>query len=152
LERYTLKLRIKHRETKPELYELMLQMEKAVLKTDIDRVLYEIIKIRTSQINGCSFCLDMHSKSLLATGQETDRLIHIPIWRESTLFTDKEKAALALTEAVTNIATEGVSDQVYENVRKHFDEKEYMDLIMAINTINSWNRIAISTGMFPGCI
>jgi len=147
-----MKLRIKHRETNPELYELMMQMEKTVLKSGIDRALYEFIKIRASQINGCSFCLDMHSKSLLATGQKVDRLIHIPIWRESPFFTDKEKAALALTEAVTNIANEGVSDQVYENVRKHFDEKEYLDLILAINTINSWNRIAISTGMYPGSI
>ncbi|MCH5586547.1 carboxymuconolactone decarboxylase family protein [Shimazuella sp. AN120528] len=147
-----MKLRLNHREVNPQLYELMLQMEKTVLKTGIDRTLYEMIKIRASQINGCSYCVDSHSKAFLDRGEEINRLIHIPIWRESLLFTDKEKAVLALTEAVTNISIEGVPDQIYENVRKHFNEKEYLDLILAINTINSWNRIGISTGMFPSCM
>jgi AhpD family alkylhydroperoxidase len=143
-------LRFNHREVNPAGYQMNLEMEKAVAKTRIDKVLYELIKIRASQLNGCSYCLDMHSKAFLNLKQSVERLIHIPIWKESTLFTDKEKAVLALTEAVTNIA-EGVSDQVYTEVRKHFDEKEYVELIMAINAINAWNRIGIATGMYPGC-
>ncbi|WP_028778417.1 carboxymuconolactone decarboxylase family protein [Shimazuella kribbensis] len=144
-------VRLNHREANPKVYEAMLQQEKTILQLGIDRTIYEIIKIRASQINGCSFCIDRHSKDFLASGQEVARLIHIPIWRESSLFTEKEKAVLELTEEVTKISQGGLPEEVYIRVRKQFNEEEFITLILAINTINAWNRIGISTGMFPNC-
>lgn len=145
-------LRFNYRAANAPAFEAMLALEQHVSRSFEDKVLYELIKIRVSQMNGCSFCLDMHTKDLLKMGDHLDRILLLSVWREAPLFTEKEKAALELAESVTNIADAGVPQAVYENVRKHFDEKQYMDLIMAINTINCWNRIAISTGMFPGCL
>ncbi len=107
--------------------------------------------MRVSQINGCSFCIDKHGKDMLKNGESIDRLLLLTAWREVSLYSDKEKAALELAEHVTNIGEAGVPDHVYDQVRAHFDEKEYIDLIMAINTINGWNRLGIATGMSPGC-
>ncbi|WP_373231900.1 carboxymuconolactone decarboxylase family protein [Cohnella sp.] len=146
-----MKLRMNHRAANPAGFQALLKLEDAVKKMGLDPVLYELIKIRASQINGCSYCLDMHSSDLRNMGETEQRLNLIIVWREAPMFTEKERAVLALTEAVTLISEAGVPQDIYDEVRMHFSESEFVALIMAINAINCWNRIAIATGMFPGC-
>ncbi|OBY76799.1 alkylhydroperoxidase [Paenibacillus sp. KS1] len=145
-----MKLRFNYRTANPSAYQAMQALDKFVSDT-LDPVLLELIKIRASQINGCAFCIDMHAADLMKMGDHTNRIMLLSVWREAPVFTDKEKAVLELTEYVTEIADAGVPQPVYEKVREHFNEKEYAGLILAIATINCWNRIAISTGMHPGC-
>ena len=145
-------LRLKYREQNPEAFNTMIQLEKFNSKASLDKVLYELIKIRSSQINGCAYCLDMHTRDIKKLGETDQRINLISVWREANdIFTEKEKVILELTEAVTLISNGGVSDDLYERTRQFFSEKEYVDIIMAINTINCWNRLAISTGMYPEC-
>lgn len=143
--------RLNYTEAHPAAFKAMMALETFVRNSGIDRELYELIKLRASQINGCAFCIDMHAKDLLDHGESLDRLLLLTAWREVPVYSEKERAALELTECVTRISEGGVPDHVYETVRAHFSEKEYVDLLMAINAINCWNRISISTGMFPGC-
>lgn len=113
-------------------------------KSSIEKSLNELISLRVSQINGCAFCLDMHSKDLRAAGETEQRLYMLDAWRETPLYTDRERAALAWAEAVT-IVTEGhIPDEVYEEAKKQFNEQELIDLTFAIVTINSWNRLNIA--------
>ncbi|MCZ8516361.1 carboxymuconolactone decarboxylase family protein [Paenibacillus filicis] len=146
-----MKLRINHRQAEPKAYQAMLKLESYVHDSGLEPKLVEYIKIRASQLNGCAFCLDMHTTDLRKMGESEQKMHLIAAWRETPWFTPEERAALALTEAVTRIGEAGVPDALYEEVRQHFDEQQYAALIMAIITINGWNRIAISTGMFPGC-
>lgn len=146
-----MQLRLNYREANPAAFEAMLALERFVRGSGIDQGLYELIKLRASQINGCAFCIDMHGKDLLSQGESLDRLLLLTAWREAPVYTDKERAVLELVECVTRVSEGGVPARVYENVRAHFSEKEYVDLVMAINVINCWNRLSISTGMFPGC-
>ena len=143
--------RLHYMEANPAAFEAMMALETFARSTGIDHGLYELVKMRASQINGCAFCIDMHAKDLLNHGESLDRLLLLTAWREVPVYTEKERAALELAEYVTRISEGGVPDHVYENVRAHFSEKEYVDLLMAINAINCWNRLSISTGMFPGC-
>lgn len=145
-----MELRVDYMKVQPESFQTLLKLEGYVKKSGLDHKLLELIKIRASQINGCAFCLDMHTKDALAMGETTQRLFLLNAWREAPFYTEAERAALALTEAVTKISDAGVPQELYEQVRKHFDEGQYVNLIMAINAINSWNRMAISTGMVPG--
>lgn len=131
-------------------YEVMLQLEAYVRQTGFDKKLLELVKIRASQLNGCAFCLDMHTKDARAIGETEQRLYCLDAWRESPFYSEEERAALELTEAVTLIANKGVPDDVYERVRTHLDAKQYVQLIMVINTINSWNRLSIATRAVPG--
>jgi AhpD family alkylhydroperoxidase len=108
------------------------------------------VKMRASQINGCAFCLDMHSKDARAAGETEQRLYALDAWRETPFFTDRERAALAWTEAVTRVSETHVPDEIYETVRQHFTEKELVDLTLAIVAINGWNRLAISFRSVPG--
>lgn len=142
-----MKARIDYRNTNPQAYQAMLQLEKHVQESGLDKSLIELIKIRTSQINGCAFCLDMHTKDARKLGETEQRIYLLNAWREATFYTAAERAALALTEAVTLISTRGVPEELYAEVREHFDEQQYVALLMAINTINAWNRLAISIGM-----
>ena len=112
--------------------------------------LIHLIKLRASQINGCAFCIDMHWKDLRAIGENEQRLYGLDAWRESPYYTDRERAALTWTEAVTLITDGHVSDEVYASVRPHFDGKELADLTLAVATINAWNRLAIATRAEPG--
>jgi len=144
-------VRMNHRIANPAGFQALLKLEESAKKMGLDPVLYELIKIRASQLNGCAFCVDMHTSDLRNMGETEQRLNLIVVWREAPMFTEKERAALALTEAVTLIAEAGVPQAVYDEVRSHFSESEVVALIMAINAINCWNRIAIATGMFPGC-
>jgi AhpD family alkylhydroperoxidase len=152
MEEIRMEARLHYREANPEAFQTMLKLEGYVRQSGLDPSLYELIKIRASQINGCAFCLDMHTRDARVRGESEQRIYLLSAWREAPFYTDKERAALELTEAVTRISEQGVPQEVYERVRAHFDEKEYVTLIMAINTINAWNRLSISTGMFPGCV
>lgn len=129
----------------PQGYAAMLGLEKYVMSTSIDKKLKELIKIRASQINGCEYCVAFHTKDALKVGETQQRIDALNAWKDSSVFTAEEKAALALTEAVTLITEGHVSDAVYNEARKYFDEQKVAELIMAIITINAWNRIAIST-------
>lgn len=147
-----MEVRIQYGKVNPEAYQTMMKLEGFIKASGLDETLYEFIKIRTSQINGCAFCLDMHTRDLRKMGETEQRIYLLSAWREAPFYTEKEKAVLELTEAVTTISASGVPQELFDRLRKHFDEREFVTLIMAINTINSWNRIAISTGMFPGCM
>ncbi|WP_433921413.1 carboxymuconolactone decarboxylase family protein [Paenibacillus taichungensis] len=144
-------LRVNYRVANQGAFKAMMALEQHISGQFDDKPLYELLKIRVSQINGCAFCLDMHAKDLLKLGDYADHILLLSVWREAPLFTEKERVMLELAEAVTLISEQGVPLELYEKVREHFSEAELVDLIMAINTINSWNRIAITTGMYPGC-
>lgn len=144
-----MEVRLTYSQVNPEALQTMLKLEGFIKTSGLDAKLYEVIKIRASQINGCAYCIDMHTRDLRNMGETQQRIDLLTAWREAPFYSDKERAVLELTETVTRISENGVPQAVYEKVREHFDEKEYVVLIMAINTINAWNRIAISTGMFP---
>lgn len=145
-----MKQRVNYLSVAPEAYKLMRNFEVYAKTTGFDPKLIELIKMRASQINGCAFCLDMHSKDARHIGETEQRLYLLNAWREAPFYSDAERAVLELTEAVTLISQGGVSDDLYQRVREHFDEKQYVDLIILINTINSWNRLSISMGSVPG--
>jgi AhpD family alkylhydroperoxidase len=121
----------------------MLDLEKYVRGCGLEHSLLELVKMRASQINGCAYCLDMHSKDARAAGETEQRLYGLSAWEEAPYYTDRERAALAWTEAVTRVADSHVPDAVYEAVRPHFSEKELADLTFAIIAINGWNRLAV---------
>lgn len=129
----------------PKSYEPLIALEKYVASTGLDRKLYHLIKMRASQINGCHYCINMHSRDALKLGETAQRLFLLDAWRETDLYTPKERAVLALTEAMTNIAGTHVPDDVYNEAAKQLTEKELVAVIMGICAINSWNRIAIAT-------
>jgi AhpD family alkylhydroperoxidase len=145
-----MQLRLNWTKENPESLSTMLKLEQFIKESGIDPVLYELIKIRASQLNGCAYCLDMHTSDLRKMGESEQRIYLLSAWRDAPFYTEAERAVLELTEAVTLVSNAGVPQSVYDKVRTHFNEKEYVTLIMAINTINCWNRISISTGMFPG--
>ena len=130
----------------PAAHEAVLGMERYVRAGDLEPALLELVKIRASQINGCAFCLDMHNRDAREKGEAQRRLDVLAGWHEvPALFTERERAALALTEAVTRIADAGVPDDVWDLVTQYFSEKEIARLLMAVATINVWNRLAVST-------
>ena len=126
-------------------YDAMLGLEKYIAASGLDKNLYELIKTRSSQINGCAYCINMHTRDAMKQGETAQRLFLLDAWRETSLFTEKERAVLALTEAMTRIADAPVSDKIYEAAREHLDDKEFAAVMMAIVTINAWNRIAITS-------
>lgn len=134
----------------PKALQAVLGMEKYLAETGMDKTLKELIKIRASQINGCAFCLDMHTKDARKNGETEQRIYGLDAWRESPFYTKKERAALALTEAVTLVSETHVPDEVYNEAKEQFGEQQLAQLIMMIATINVWNRIAITTRMVPG--
>ncbi|MFD0590573.1 carboxymuconolactone decarboxylase family protein [Paenibacillus sp. GCM10027627] len=133
----------------PKGYEAMLGLEKYVRSSSLEKSLYELVKIRASQINGCAFCINMHTVEARKDGESEKRIYALSAWRDTPYFTEREQAALALTEAVTLISHNHVPDEVYNEAARHFSEQELGDLILAIVTINGWNRIAIATGRMP---
>lgn len=134
----------------PAAYRAMLHLEHYVRKSGLSPTLLELIKIRASQINGCAFCIDMHTKDARKTGETEQRIYALSAWQETPFFTPEERAVLAFTEAVTLIATNAVSDEIYDDVSHYFSQDEIANLLMAIVTINGWNRIAITTRIIPG--
>ncbi|WP_405950107.1 carboxymuconolactone decarboxylase family protein [Streptomyces prunicolor] len=134
----------------PEVYKAMVRLD-AAARRGLDPTLLELVKIRASQLNHCAFCLDMHTKDALAAGESVERIIQLGAWEESRHFyTEKELAAIELTEAVTVITDGFVPDEVYERAAEHFEEAELAQLIAAITVINAWNRFGVSTRMVPG--
>lgn len=128
----------------------MFALEKYLGDCGLEHSLRELVKMRASQLNGCAYCLDMHSKDARALGETEQRLYLLNAWRETPFYSDRERAALAWTEAVTQIGAHGVSDELYEVARQHFSEKELVDLTWAVAAINTWNRMAISFRAEPG--
>ncbi|MBJ7312626.1 carboxymuconolactone decarboxylase family protein [Rugamonas sp. CCM 8940] len=128
----------------PEGFKAMLAFEAAVSKLGLETSLLELVRLRASQINGCAFCVDMHVSDARKAGESERRLQTVVVWRETTLFTPRERAALAWTEALTRIADTHAPDADYQALTQHFSPKEAVDLTLAINSINSWNRLAIS--------
>ncbi|QKH38813.1 carboxymuconolactone decarboxylase family protein [Achromobacter pestifer] len=127
-----------------------LEFSMSLKKTPIVQEVGELVDVRASQINGCGFCLDMHVKQARIAGERELRLHHIAIWRESTLFSPRERAALAWTEAVTTLSAQGVSDAVYEEAREQLSEKEISDLTLLVVGINGWNRLNVAFRTVPG--
>jgi AhpD family alkylhydroperoxidase len=134
----------------PKGYQAMAALEHFVMSCGLERPLLELVKMRASQINGCAYCLDMHSKDARALGETEQRLYLLNAWRESPLYTERERAALEWTEAVTLIAGKDVPDDQYERVAKQFTSEELANLTLAIATINSWNRLSIPFRIVPG--
>ncbi|SER93876.1 carboxymuconolactone decarboxylase family protein [Pedobacter rhizosphaerae] len=141
--------RINIQEVEPAAYQAMFGLEKYLSTSKVDPILLELIKMRASQINGCAFCLNMHSADARKIGETEQRLYLLSAWRETNLFTEKEQAVIALTEEVTLIANH-VSDATYQKAAGFFNEKELAQIIMAIVTINAWNRIAITSKTIVG--
>src|SRR5712675_2308065 len=128
----------------PALMQAMATLETTVAGAGLDGTLVELVKTRASQINGCAFCLHMHTHDARAHGETEERLYLLDAWRESPLYTERERAALAWTEAVTLVSQTHVPDAVFEDVRQHFTEAELVKLTLVVATINAWNRVAIS--------
>ena len=137
--------RINISKTEPQAYKGMLVLEQYVRNSQIVPRLRELIKIRASQINGCAYCIDMHTQEALKIGETQRRIFALPAWKESPLFTEEERAVLQLTEEVTLIAGNGVSNETYTKVLGFYGENVLAQIIMQIIVINSWNRIAVST-------
>lgn len=141
--------RINIQTTEPAAYQAMFGLEKYLSTSQVDPILLELIKMRASQINGCAFCLNMHAIDARKIGETEQRLYLLNAWRETTLFTKEEEAVLALTEEVTLISNH-VSDETYNRAASLFDEHQLAQIIMAIVTINAWNRIAITSKLIVG--
>ena len=143
-------MRLDSRKVLPEALQAMSGLEDVVARSALEPALLELVKMRASQLNGCAYCLDMHSKDARARGESEQRLYALNAWRETPFYSERERAALAWTEAVTLVANGHVPDEVYERVRQRFTEKELVDLTLAVVAINGWNRFAISFRTVPG--
>ncbi|MBM0279231.1 carboxymuconolactone decarboxylase family protein [Micromonospora sp. STR1s_6] len=135
-------------EVAPQAYQAVMGMEKYV-RANVDHTVLELVKLRASMINGCAYCVDMHSRDALAGGESSRRLFAVAAWREARFFDERERAALALTDAVTRLGEHGVPDEVWDDAAKVWSEKELADLVMAIATINVWNRIGVTMRLEP---
>jgi AhpD family alkylhydroperoxidase len=142
--------RIDYRKYGQDALKSMLGLEKYIGESGLDHKILHLIKMRASQINGCAYCLDMHSLDARAEGESEQRLYTLEAWREAPFFSDRERAALAWTEALTLISQTHAPDAVYEELKQQFSEKEIVDLTFAIGAINLWNRLAISLRAVPG--
>jgi AhpD family alkylhydroperoxidase len=145
-----MKQRLNYVKAPPGAYKALLGLEQYLHECGLEIPLLHLIKLRASQINGCAYCLDMHWKDLRAIGENEQRLYSHDAWRECPYYTDRERAALAWTEAVTLITNGHVPDEVYDEVRAEFNEKELSDLTLAVSTTNAWNRLAIAGRTTPG--
>ncbi|MCD1599885.1 carboxymuconolactone decarboxylase family protein [Rheinheimera aquimaris] len=142
--------RLNHFETVPALTKALMDASMAAYKTSIDPLIKSLIDIRASQLNNCAFCLDMHIKQAKIKGERELRIYHVAIWRESPLFNAKEKAALALTEALTKLPDSGISNELYQATKEHFTDVEISELTYSIGLINFWNRMQILALVEPG--
>lgn len=142
--------RINYQKVAPGVYEAMFGLGNYLRKSGLEESLVNLVCLRASQINGCAYCLDMHWKDLRAAGENEQRLYGLDAWEESPYYSERERAALAWTEAVTSLQQGHVPDEVYEQVRKSFTEKEVADLTLAVVAINGWNRLNIAARTVPG--
>ncbi|MEI2692230.1 MAG: carboxymuconolactone decarboxylase family protein [Anaerolineae bacterium] len=135
--------RLDYKEHAPEGFKALLKLEHYIHHSGLEGSLLELVKTRASQINHCAWCLDMHTKDARAAGESEQRLYLLPAWREAPFYSQRERAALAWTEAVTLVAQDEFSDELYAEMRRHFSEKELVDLTLAIVAINGWNRLNV---------
>ncbi|QND38503.1 carboxymuconolactone decarboxylase family protein [Rhizobium leguminosarum bv. viciae] len=142
--------RLNYAQQSPELFKKFMEFSMALKSSVIDEKLQALVEIRASQINGCGFCLDMHVKQAKILGETELRLYHVAIWRESTLFIPRERAALARTEALTKLPEGGIPDEIYERVRGQLSEKEISDLTFVVMAINARNRVNVGFKTVPG--
>jgi AhpD family alkylhydroperoxidase len=145
-----MKTRIDFENAAPGALRAMLALEHYARTSGLEQSLVELVKLRASYLNGCAYCVDMHTKDARIEGEAEQRLYAVPVWRETPFFTPRERAALAWTEAVTLLGREGVPDALFEEVRQHFTDAELVNLTLAIITINGWNRLAVSFRAEPG--
>jgi AhpD family alkylhydroperoxidase len=142
--------RINYTHVVPDAVKAVSGLEAYVRRCGLEKQLLELVRVRASQINGCAFCIDMHTKEASAGGETEQRLYGLNAWRETPYYTDRERAALEWTEAVTLISQGHAPDNIYDAVRSHFGEKEIVDLTIAVAGINAWNRLAIAMRVVPG--
>lgn len=142
--------RINYSKLAPESIRILVELENYIEKAGLEPDLVELVKLRASQINGCAYCIDMHTKDARSRGESEQRLYEVSAWREAPFYSERERAALAWAEAVTLISKDQVPDEIYESVKAHFTEKELVDLTLAVIAINSWNRLAITFRTPPG--
>ena len=142
-------MRIDYDQIAPQAVKAVLELEKFVNNSGLEKSLLDLVKIRASQINGCAYCIDVHCSDARKHGESERRLQAICVWQESPFFTAQERAALAWAEAITLLSSTHAPDDIYVELRKYFDEKATIDLTMAIITINSWNRLAVSFRKLP---
>ena len=139
-----MKQRINYAKASPAGLRAMLGLEQHARGSGLEHSLLELVKTRASQINGCAYCLDMHTKDARAAGETEQRLYVLPAWREAPFYTPRERAALAWTEALTRLGEHGVSDELFAQTREQFSEQELVDLSLAVIAINGWNRLSIA--------
>src|SRR6185312_15712196 len=142
--------RINYRKVAPEAIRALAAVERYARGSNLEAALLELVRLRASIVNGCAYCVDMHSKDARARGESEQRLYAVSVWREAPFFTPRERAALAWTEAVSKVNEDQVPDEVYRLAREHFEGRELVDLTMAVIAINSWNRLAISFRALAG--
>jgi AhpD family alkylhydroperoxidase len=142
--------RINYMKESPEFFNKLMELSNAERESSIEESIRHLVHIRASQMNGCGFCLDMHVKEAKIHGERELRLYHTTIWRESPLFSPRERAALEWTEILTKLPEHGVSNDIYDRVRGQFSEKELSDLTFSVLAINSWNRLSIAFKAEPG--
>lgn len=144
--------RINYMQQSPQLFKKFIEFGNLLKESAIEESIRDLVVIRASQINGCSFCLDMHVKQAAMHGERALRLHHVAAWRESTLFAPRERAALAWTEALTRLPEQGVADELFDRVRTQLSEKEISDLTFVVMSINAWNRINVGFRTVPGSL
>ncbi|MBM5584950.1 carboxymuconolactone decarboxylase family protein [Burkholderia pseudomallei] len=142
--------RINYFQQSPELTKKLIELDSLFQQTTIEAPVRELVEIRASQLNGCAFCVDMHIKMAKIHGERELRLHHVAIWRESSLYSPRERAALEWTDVLTHIPPHGVSNEIYERVRAQYSEKELSDLTFLVGAINNWNRLNIAFRVAPG--
>src|SRR5690606_27839950 len=142
--------RINYMQQSPELFKKFIEFNTLVKDSVIEEPIRDLVAIRASQLNGCAFCLDMHVKQAKIHGERELRIHHLSVWRESTLFIPRERAALAWAEVLTKLPEQGVSDEIFERVRGQLSEKEISDLTFAVMAINAWNRVNVGFRTVPG--
>jgi AhpD family alkylhydroperoxidase len=141
--------RFNYYQAAPNAMKAMMGLERAAAESLLPVSLRELVKIRASQINGCAYCIDMHSKDALKRGEDVRRLMALPAWRETSFFDERERAALLWTETLTEVARHGAPDEVYRAVAAQFSEQEMSELTFVIGTINAWNRFGVGFAMQP---
>lgn len=142
--------RIDYGKVAPEALRAVFGLEQYVRGSSLEHELVHLVKLRVSYMNGCAYCVDMHTKDARAAGETEQRLYAVPLWHETPFYTERERAALAFAEAVTELGPGGISDELFERTRAHFSEAELVDLTMAVIAINSWNRLAVTFRVEPG--
>ena len=142
--------RLDYKRVAPDAVRVMRDLDSYVHQSGLEPSLLELVKVRASQINGCAYCIDMHTKDARAGGETEQRLYALPAWQETPFYTDRERAALLWTEVLTHSPSEDVADEVYDLICEQFSEKELVDLTMAVVAINGWNRLGVAFRTVPG--